>query len=99
MSDSSPASTGFKGLQRVDDRLSDLVEIRRRVRQGCVLSPLHFNLHSEVLFREALDMVQHGIRVNEEVINNILSAEHAVPLAHNSEGLSRGYLRSTVSTG
>jgi len=44
---------------RLNNELSDDIEIRRGVRQGCVLSPLLFNLYSERVFREALEDLEN----------------------------------------
>jgi hypothetical protein len=41
----------------------DIVKIIRGVRQGCLLSPLSFNIYSENIFRQILDNAQEGILV------------------------------------
>jgi hypothetical protein len=41
----------------------DIVKIIRGVRQGCLLSPLSFNIYSEYIFRQILDNAQEGILV------------------------------------
>lgn len=47
------------------------IPIKKVVRQGYILSPLQFNLYSKLIFREALDEVNVGIKGNGECINNI----------------------------
>ena len=40
---------------RIENETSETIVIRKEVRQGCILSPLLFNIYSETIFREALD--------------------------------------------
>ena len=58
-----------KATVRVGDEESPSLEIRRGVRQGCVLSPELFNLYSEVIMRDLLEM--DGIKAGGRNINNI----------------------------
>lgn len=56
---------------RGQDNRNQYISIQRGVRQGCVLSPMLFNLYSDSIFKEALQDSQYGIKVNGEPINTI----------------------------
>lgn len=70
-----------------DKELSKEVEVRRGVRQGCVLSPTLFNLYSEAILSEALDGCTCGLVVNGEVVNNLRYADDTVLLAGSADDL------------
>lgn len=74
---------------QVNDRTTDEVEIKRGVRQGCVLSPLLFNLYSEHIFQTALENATDGIKVNGKIVNNLRYADDTVIIADTAEGLQR----------
>lgn len=71
----------------IERTTSEDLRIRRGVRQGCVLSPLLFNLYSESIFREALHEAQGGIKINGTIINNIRYADDTVLIADNEQEL------------
>lgn len=71
----------------VDGKESQTLSIKRGVRQGCILSPLLFNVYSERIFRKALYDKQEGIIVNGEVINNLRYADDTVLLASSQKDL------------
>ena len=51
---------------------TDWFQIRKRVRQGCILSPCLFNFHAEYIMRNiGLDEAQAGIKIEERNINNL----------------------------
>lgn len=70
---------------RVENTETDSLEICRGVRQGCILSPLLFNLYSEAIISEALEELDVGVKVNGKVVNNLRYADDTVLIA-SSEG-------------
>ena len=51
---------------------TDGFKIRKRVQQGCILSPCLFNLHVEYIIQNArLDESQAGIKIAGRNINNL----------------------------
>ena len=74
-----------KANTMVENQQTEEIEIRRGVRQGCILSPLLFNLYSEAIFRETLEDELVGIVINGEIINNMRYADDTVLLTTNLE--------------
>ncbi|KAI5718027.1 hypothetical protein M8J77_015079 [Diaphorina citri] len=67
-----------KSTVKTENEETGEVFIRRGVRQGCILSPLLFNLYSEEIFKEALEDTEEGINIHGTVINNIRYADDTV---------------------
>ena len=55
---------------RWDGKISRDVSVERGVRQGCIISPLLFNLYSEFMINEAMETLE-GIGFNRVNITNL----------------------------
>ena len=63
-------------------------QIRKRVYQGCILSPCLFNLYAEYIMRNTgLDEAQAGIKIARSNINNLRYADDTTLTAENEEQL------------
>ena len=74
-----------KAAIRIGDEISNYVNIKKGVRQGCVLSPDLFALYSEKILREIKDL--NGIKINGININNIRYADDIVLIAESEKKL------------
>ena len=67
---------------------TDWFQIRKGVRQGCLLSPCLFNLYVEYTMRNAgLEDAQSGIKIVGRNINNLRYAEDTTLMAESEEEL------------
>ena len=67
---------------------NSLVQIRKGVRQGCILSPCLFNLYAEHIMQNAgLDEAQAGIKTARRNINNFSYADDATLMVESKEEL------------
>ena len=71
----------------IDGQLSENIDIRRGVRQGCILSPILFNVYADKVFKEALYECEYGIKVNGKYMNNIRYADDTVLFADSVQAL------------
>ena len=72
-------------VMRTEDGLSPEIQIKRGVRQGCVLSHCLFNLYSENIFG-AIN-TNKGITIGGTTISNLRYADDTVLLAETEEDL------------
>ena len=69
-------------------------QIRKRVRQGCILSLCVFNLYAEYIMQKAgLDEAQVGIMIAGRAINNLRYANNTTLMAESKEELKSLFLK------
>jgi len=79
---------------RTKDGKSRKICIRRGVRQGCIISPILFNLYSEYMMQEIHEK-RKGIEIGGRIYNNLRYADDAVVMTDNEADLQD--LVSTVN--
>ena len=68
----------------------DWFQVRKGVRQGCILSPCLFNFYAEYIMRNAgLDEAQAGLKIAGRNINNLRYADDTTLMAESEEELRR----------
>ena len=68
---------------------TDWFQIRKGVRQGCILSPCLFNFYAESIMRNVrLDKAQAGIKIAWRNINNLRYADDTTLMAEREEELN-----------
>ena len=72
----------------LDMEQTDLFQIRKGVRQGCILSPCLFNFYAEYIRRNSgLEEAQAGIKIAGRNINNLRYADDTNLMADSEEEL------------
>ena len=74
-----------KTTVRINNSFSNSLNIKRGVRQGCVLSPALFNLYTDIIFRQIEELP--GLKMGGLKINNLRYSDDTVLLAENEKDL------------
>ena len=70
------------------DMKQDWFKTRKRVRQGCILSPCFFNFYAEYIMRNTgLEEAQAGIKIAGRNINNLRYADDTTLMTESEEEL------------
>ena len=86
--------SGQEETVRTGDETTDWFQIGKGVRQGCILSPCIFNLHTEYIMQNAgLDEAQAGIKIARRNINNLRDADDTTLMAKSEEELKSFLMR------
>ena len=79
---------GQEATVRTGHGTTDWFQIRKGVRQGCILSPCLFNLYAEYIMRNAgLEETQAGIQIAGRNINNLRYADDTTLMTESEEEL------------
>ena len=79
---------GQEATVRTGHGATDWFQIRKGVRQGCILSPCLFNLYAEYIMRNAgLEETQAGIKTAGKNLNNLRYADDTTLMAESEEEL------------
>ena len=79
---------GQEATVRTEHGTTDWLQIRKGVRQDCILLPCLFNLYAEYIMRNAgLDEAQAGIKIARRNINNLRYADVTTLMAESKEEL------------
>ena len=79
---------GQEATVRTGHGTTDLFQIGKGVRQGCILSLCLFNFYAEYIIRIAgLEETQAGIKIARRIINNLRYADDTTLMAESEEEL------------
>ena len=72
---------------KVTQVVSEWFQVRKGVRQGCVLSPYLFNIVAEMAMRAALDGFKGGLKLGGGVLTNLRYGDDTALIASSEEEL------------
>ena len=85
---------GQEATVRTGHGTTDWLQIRKGVREGCILSPCLFNLYAEYIMSNAgLEEAQAGIKISRRNINNLRYADDTTLMAESEEKLKTLLMR------
>ena len=84
---------GQKATVRTGCGKTDWFQIRKGVRQGCILSPCLFNLYAEYIMRNPGPEAQAGIKIAGRNINKLRYADDITLMAENEEELKSLWMK------
>ena len=67
---------------------TDNIDVGKGVGQGCILSPLLFNIYAEIIMREVLEYWERGISIGGRMVTNLRYADDTTLLAGTKEDLT-----------
>ena len=67
---------------------TDTIAIGKGVRQGCILSPILFNIYAESKMREALNNWDGGVKIGGHIISNLRYADDTTLLSSTEADLT-----------
>ena len=80
--------TNQEATVRTEFGETDNIDIGKGVPQGCILSPLLFNIYAENIMREALEEWESGINIGGRMVTNLRYADDTTLLAGTKEDLT-----------
>ena len=80
---------GSQACVRVESRVSHWFEIRQGVRQGCVLSPVLFNIFMDKVMREAMESWRGGVQMLKTQAKGLLFADDVAVTPEKEEDLQQ----------
>ena len=90
---------GQEATVRTGYGTTDWFQIRKGVRQGCILSPCLFNLYAEYIMRNCgLQEAQAGIKIFGRIINHLRYADDTTLMAESEEELKSLLMKLKVES-
>ena len=76
---------GQEATVRTEHGMAGPCTIGRGVRQGCLLSPLLFNIYAEAMMKDAMEEVEEGVRMGGHWIQAVRFADDQAMVASTAD--------------